>query len=48
MIPDKRLMNFTREHWRFGSDNSGDLTKLYNHKALVTDAEELGKVTTLF
>lgn len=44
MIPDKRLFNHTKSRWRFGADNTGDLTKFYNYQALVSDAQLFDKV----
>lgn len=35
MIPDDRLIRYTFDNWNFGSDFTGDITKYYNHLAII-------------
>ncbi|XP_045461206.1 cap-specific mRNA (nucleoside-2'-O-)-methyltransferase 2 [Harmonia axyridis] len=40
MIPDDRLLRFTRKQWYFGKDHTGDITKFYNHVDLISEIKE--------
>lgn len=45
MIPDKRLICNTRNHWNFGLDNTGDITQYYNHDVLLQAADKYKEVS---
>ncbi|XP_044747042.1 cap-specific mRNA (nucleoside-2'-O-)-methyltransferase 2 [Coccinella septempunctata] len=40
MIPDDRLLRFTKKQWHFGMDHTGDITKYYNYIDLRRQIDE--------
>lgn len=46
MIPDDRLLRFTRKNWHFGLDHTGDITKFYNYKDLISYIKEKVSLVT--
>lgn len=45
MIPDKRLIMNTRNHWHFGLDNTGDITQYHNYESLVELTDKYKEVS---